>query len=46
MKFAATLAGAALLAAPAFAEGERIQVRGEIIDTWCYFSGVNVSRYF
>lgn len=21
-------------------EGERIQVRGEIIDTWCYFSGV------
>lgn len=25
-----------LLAAP----GERIQVTGEIIDTWCYFSGV------
>ena len=22
------------------AEGERISVRGEIIDTWCYFSGV------
>ncbi len=22
------------------AEGERIQVTGEIIDTWCYFSGV------
>jgi hypothetical protein len=22
------------------AEGERIQVRGEIIDTWCYYSGV------
>ncbi|MEM0946400.1 MAG: hypothetical protein AAGK37_03270 [Pseudomonadota bacterium] len=40
MKFAATLFGAALLAAPAFAQGERIQVRGEIIDTWCYFSGV------
>ncbi|MDB2407931.1 hypothetical protein N9W17_05370 [Jannaschia sp.] len=31
----------ALLASPAFAaEGERIQVTGEIIDTWCYFSGV------
>lgn len=22
------------------AEGERIQVKGEVIDTWCYFSGV------
>ncbi|PUB16258.1 hypothetical protein [Yoonia sediminilitoris] len=22
------------------AEGERISVKGEIIDTWCYFSGV------
>lgn len=22
------------------AEGERIQITGEIIDTWCYFSGV------
>ena len=22
------------------AEGERIQVTGEVIDTWCYFSGV------
>ncbi|WP_300547849.1 hypothetical protein [Roseovarius sp.] len=22
------------------AEGERIQVKGEIIDTWCYYSGV------
>lgn len=33
---------AALLcaAAPAFAEGEEVQVRGEVIDTWCYFSGV------
>ena len=29
-----------LLAAPAFAEGQRVQLRGEIIDTWCYFSGV------
>ena len=31
----------ALAALPALAaEGERIQVKGEIIDTWCYFSGV------
>ena len=22
------------------AEGDRIQVTGEIIDTWCYYSGV------
>ena len=31
-----------LLAAPASAapEPKRIQVRGEIIDTWCYYSGV------
>ena len=30
-----------LLALPALAtEGERVQVKGEIIDTWCYFSGV------
>ena len=30
------------LASPAAAasEGERIQITGEIIDTWCYFSGV------
>ena len=34
----ATLALAALPASGA--EGERIQVTGEIIDTWCYFSGV------
>ncbi len=33
---AATLA----FAAPAYAAGERIQVTGEAIDTWCYFSGV------
>ena len=36
--------GAAVLAlcltGPAFAEGERVQIKGEIIDTWCYFSGV------
>ena len=31
----------ATLAMPAqAAEGERIQVTGEMIDTWCYFSGV------
>lgn len=29
------------LALPAYAsEGTRIQVKGEIIDTWCYYSGV------
>ncbi len=33
--------GLSLLAAPAVAaEGERVQVKGEIIDTWCYYSGV------
>ncbi len=33
--------GIAVLAAPLFAaEGTRVQVTGEIIDTWCYFSGV------
>lgn len=26
--------------AAAAAEGERISVKGEVIDTWCYFSGV------
>ena len=32
---------AATFAAPAIAaEGERIQIKGEIIDTWCYLSGV------
>ena len=31
----------ALLAGPALAaDGERIKVTGEVIDTWCYFSGV------
>lgn len=29
-----------LMAAPAFAAGEEITIRGEFIDTWCYFSGV------
>ncbi|MEJ6396325.1 hypothetical protein [Yoonia sp. 208BN28-4] len=33
--------GLAVLTSPAYAtEGERITVTGEIIDTWCYFSGV------
>ena len=38
----ATLLAATVFASPALAasEGERIQVRGEMIDTWCYFSGV------
>ncbi len=31
--------GLAPMAAQA-TEGERIQIRGEIIDTWCYYSGV------
>ena len=32
---------ALFLAGPALAaEGEKITVKGEIIDTWCYFSGV------
>ncbi len=33
-------AAALLLAAPAWAAGERVTVTGEAIDTWCYFSGV------
>ncbi|MFQ5565676.1 MAG: hypothetical protein ACE5EU_04865 [Paracoccaceae bacterium] len=34
-------AGFALAALPALAaEGERVRVTGEMIDTWCYFSGV------
>ena len=29
------------LATPALAaQGERVQIKGEIIDTWCYYSGV------
>lgn len=43
MQMRYTLIGALMLAAsPALAqvEGERLQVTGEIIDTWCYFSGV------
>ena len=39
---AAVLAPALLaMGTPAFAaEGQRIEVTGEIIDTWCYYSGV------
>ena len=34
-------AGLALAALPATAaEGERVRVTGEMIDSWCYFSGV------
>jgi len=34
-------AGVALAALPvAAAEGERVRVTGEMVDTWCYFSGV------
>lgn len=39
MRFALT-AALALAAAPAFAAGEPVTLRGEVIDTWCYFSGV------
>ena len=39
MGAAALMAGLAG-AGPALAAGERVQVTGEIIDTWCYFSGV------
>lgn len=35
------LTAALMLVAPAYAaEGERMTVTGEFIDTWCYFSGV------
>lgn len=37
----ATAATFALLGASAQgAEGQKVQVKGEVIDTWCYFSGV------
>lgn len=39
MKHALT-AALMLAAAPAFANGEEVTIRGEVIDTWCYFSGV------
>ncbi|PWE33299.1 hypothetical protein DDZ14_05805 [Maritimibacter sp. 55A14] len=32
---------AAMMATPVLAaEGERVQITGEMIDTWCYYSGV------
>jgi len=41
LKTSIAAVGLALAAAPALAaEGERVQITGEIIDTWCYFSGV------
>lgn len=41
MRLLTGLCAALTLASPvAAAEGERIQITGEIIDTWCYFSGV------
>lgn len=44
MRLVFQLATAAALTLAPFAvqaaEGTRIQVKGEIIDTWCYFSGV------
>jgi len=36
-----SLACLAVVSAPAYAAtGERIQVTGEVIDSWCYYSGV------
>lgn len=41
LKQAIAAAALSLLAAPAFAaQGERMKVTGEVIDSWCYFSGV------
>ena len=39
-RMAAAALAAGLAAGPALAAGERVEVTGEIIDTWCYFSGV------
>ena len=39
-KLLAALALCTLPVAGIAAEGTRIQVKGEIIDTWCYYSGV------
>ncbi|RLJ41498.1 hypothetical protein BCF46_2457 [Litoreibacter meonggei] len=38
--FAASMLALGLAAPASASEGERIQITGEIIDTWCYFSGV------
>ena len=41
LKRLAAAALAVCLGHPALAaDGERVQIRGEVIDTWCYFSGV------
>ncbi|MEM8851077.1 MAG: hypothetical protein AAGE03_13715 [Pseudomonadota bacterium] len=42
MRLTLPLLALLLSAPPSFAatEGERLQVTGEVIDTWCYFSGV------
>ena len=41
LKRTALGAALALAALPALAaEGERVRVTGEMVDTWCYFSGV------
>jgi len=37
---AAPLLALGLVAPASAAEGERVQITGEVIDTWCYFSGV------
>ncbi|MEM9431443.1 MAG: hypothetical protein AAGA32_18390 [Pseudomonadota bacterium] len=36
----AALIAALALPLPAVAAGERVEITGEVIDTWCYFSGV------
>lgn len=36
----AALAALTPFAAQAASEGKRVNLRGELIDTWCYFSGV------
>ncbi len=36
----AAAAALAVIASPAAAEPSRVTVTGEVIDTWCYFSGV------
>lgn len=37
---AAFVAGAALSAAPASAQARRVQVQGELVDTWCSVTGI------
>jgi len=37
---AVVVAGTPFFSAPAFATGETIEITGEVIDTWCYYSGV------